>query len=86
MSTPRRSRVAHLSRQFEAVRILNLDFFALVFSVTYRRKNRLFSIISQVLFVGMYATQRRYNVRVSELKHHYGNAKSECWTSPSEDS
>jgi hypothetical protein len=28
-------------------------------------------IISQLLFVGVYATQGRYNVRVSELKHYY---------------
>jgi len=31
-----------------------------------------YPIFSQLLFVGMYATQGRYNVRVSKLKHYYG--------------
>jgi hypothetical protein len=30
------------------------------------------SIFSQLIFVGMFATQGRYNVRVSKLKHYYG--------------
>jgi hypothetical protein len=29
-------------------------------------------IISRLLFVGMYATERRYDVRVSKLRHYYG--------------
>jgi hypothetical protein len=29
-------------------------------------------IFSQLLFVGMYAPQGRYNVGVSKLKHYYG--------------
>jgi len=29
-------------------------------------------IISQLLFVGMYGTQGRYNVRVSKLRGYYG--------------
>jgi hypothetical protein len=37
-----------LRNGFEAVKILNLAFFALVFSVSYRRKIRAFSIFSRL--------------------------------------
>jgi hypothetical protein len=38
-------------KAFEAVKILNFAFLALAFSVTYKRKNAVFSIFSHLLWL-----------------------------------